>query len=66
MKRLIFLSMILVGLASFEASAGNPAKRKLNKTDLKEMYSETRFTEFGASDLPYYLMKNPKFTSMST
>jgi GWxTD domain-containing protein len=48
MKRLIFLSMILVGLASFEASAGNPAKRKLNKTDLKEMYSETRFTEFGA------------------
>jgi len=48
MKRLILLSMILVGFASFEASTGNPAKRKLNKTNLKEMYSETRFTEFGA------------------
>jgi GWxTD domain-containing protein len=47
MKKLLFLSFLLMGVISLNSLAWNSGKKKLNRTNLKEMVAENSFTNFG-------------------
>lgn len=47
MKKLLFICIILIGFFSSDSFALNPVKKKLNRTNLKELYSENKFTDLG-------------------
>jgi GWxTD domain-containing protein len=48
MKNLIILLIVFVSIFSTETMALNPAKKKLNRTNLKDIYNQDKFTDLKA------------------
>ncbi len=48
MKSIITILIALISIFSTQTMALNPAKKKLNRTNLKEIYNQDKFTDFKA------------------